>query len=99
MRNDFKSIRDYLPGKVFLLMVAVLFLFPCVASAFYQEEKITLEVKNMPLKQFIGELRKSTKLDVVYASEDLDTKYKVTYSCSGKTITEVLSEALGKMWP
>lgn len=96
MRNDFKSIRDYLPGKVFLLMVAVLFLFPCVASAFYQEEKITLEVKNMPLKQFIGELRKSTKLDVVYASEDLDTKYKVTYSCSGKTITEVLSEALGK---
>lgn len=96
MRNDFKSIRDYLPDKVFLLMVAVLFLFPCVASAFYQEEKITLEVKNMPLKQFVGELRKSTKLDVVYASEDLDTKYKVTYSCSGKTITEVLSETLGK---
>lgn len=96
MRNDLNPIRRYLSGKILLLTMAIFLILPYEVSAFYQDEKITLEVKNMPLKQFIGELRKSTKLDVVYASEDLESKYKVTYSCTGKPITDVLSETLPK---
>lgn len=96
MENHFKSIRDHLPSKVFLWMLIVLLAVPAGASVSMESEKlVSLNVKEMPLKQFVKEIRKATQLDVVYASEDLDPKYKVTYSCSQKPVSTVLTETLG----
>ena len=100
MKIHSKLIRKHSVGRLLLLSVMlamVVFIFmPVKASAFFQDEKVTLQVKNMPVRQFIEQVRKSTKLDIVYASGDLDAQAKVTYSCTDKSITQVFSETLGK---
>lgn len=99
MANHSNFIRNHPDGgrllAAFFLMAVCIFA-PAKGFAFFQDEKVSLKVKDMPLREFVEQVRKSSTLDIVYASEDIDKQAKVTYSCKGKTVIQVLSETLHK---
>lgn len=90
--------RSYLPtAKLWCIILMLLAFTPSVTTAAGQQERITINVKNVTVKGFLAELQRTTKLDVVYASRDIDEKQRITYRCQNKVITEVLKETVGKV--
>lgn len=71
-----------------------LFLLPSQLWAATQDERITLKVTNVSIKEFITALQANTRCDILYATKDLDEKVKITYHCTNKPLKDVLKEAL-----
>lgn len=81
-------------AKLILPLLFVLLLLPQMLLATIQEERITLEVHNVTIREFIAQVQKLTKLDIVYASNDIDDSKRITYRATGKLVTAVLKEGL-----
>lgn len=90
-----KTERFKLRGTKTLVLV-ILFVFSIFfdAMASVQNSVVTLDVKNASVKEFIDAIQKSSKLNIVYISSDIDLKERVAYKCKDKQVTEVLSESL-----
>nr|WP_121272633.1 SusC/RagA family TonB-linked outer membrane protein [Pedobacter schmidteae] len=85
-----------LKGAKAILTMSLLFaiVFTSAAAAQQQEERITINVKNISIKEFITRIGRLSKLELVFTSSDLDQNQKITYQAKNKPLSQVLEEAL-----
>lgn len=77
------------------LLLVVLFIFITTsASGGLQSLKLTLDVNNITVKEFIRYIEKQADINVVYISDDIANSGKITYKCNNKDLEQVLNEAL-----
>lgn len=85
--------------SVFMVMLTVLTM-ACVMPAMAQNkanQKVTLSLKQVTVKDFFSELKKQTGLNFVYSSDLARTLPKVTVNAQGKNASDVLDEVMAKI--
>lgn len=58
------------------------------------QKPVTIQVKDVTLKQFLSELQRAADVDILYSSADLPSGIKVTLNYTGTTVEEVLRRGL-----
>lgn len=89
--------RQVLKSVFFKLLVGawlILMAIPANASQLFQNSFVTINVKNVTVKEFLTQVQRLTKLDIVYMSSDLSENETITYSCNKKNVSDVLNETL-----
>ncbi|MDR0541346.1 MAG: TonB-dependent receptor [Dysgonamonadaceae bacterium] len=76
-----------------LLYLAVLF-FGIHAGVFAQSGKITLQVKDIPIRQFFDKIEEQSEYRFTYRDMSIDNERHITYSTSGETIETLLQKTL-----
>ncbi|MDR0542608.1 MAG: SusC/RagA family TonB-linked outer membrane protein, partial [Dysgonamonadaceae bacterium] len=79
-----------------LLYLAALF-FSIHAGAFAQSEKITLQVKDIPVRQFFDKIEEQSEYRFTYRDKTIDDEWHITYSASGETIEPLLQKTLAPL--
>lgn len=82
-----------------MVMLTVLTM-ACVMPAMAQNkanQKVTLSLKQVTVKDFFSELKKQTGLNFVYSSDLARTLPKVTVNAQGKNASDVLDEVMAKI--
>ncbi|MDR1585684.1 MAG: TonB-dependent receptor [Prevotellaceae bacterium] len=75
--------------------VVILFLFLGIHNvAFAQNEKIALNVKNIPLRQFFDKIEAQSEYRFTYRDKSVDNKQHVTYSTTGELVETILKNTL-----
>ena len=85
--------------SVFMVMLTVLTM-ACVMPAMAQNkanQKVTLSLKQVTVKDFFSELKKQTGLNFVYSTDLARTLPKVTVNAQGKNASDVLDEVMAKI--
>ena len=88
-------------SKLFLMMKLTFFflmlgLLEVHASVKAQVKTVNLDVRNMPLKEVFGELKKQTELDFFFSNEELDMNSRVTIQVEKADLMDVLARILGR---
>lgn len=100
MRKKLPPLKNKLEGLFFKTLIFTFFFVLVLrinAEASIQNNIITLDVKNVSVKEFINQIQKNSQLDIVYISDDIAGKETVTYKCKDKQIVDVLKESLLKL--
>lgn len=84
------------PRSKLFFSLLVFVLLDMSASAFAQVKKVSLSVKNMPLKEVFSELKKQTEFDFFFSNEEVDLKSLITVQAHDADLQEVLQLVLGK---
>lgn len=87
-----KPINYTNPIWAYLLLLTLL-VWPYSGWSF-QQEQISINVKNLSVKEFIKEVGKLSNYELVFTSSDLNQKQKITYRADNKTIRQVLDETI-----
>lgn len=69
-------------------------LFLASAITFAQNQRITLNLKNVPLKQALDKISKEAKVSVAYSKEFVNPNQTVNVSASDATLQEVMTNLL-----
>ncbi|MNJ91532.1 TonB-dependent Receptor Plug Domain protein [compost metagenome] len=77
-----------------LLLFTIAFASQAAEMLQQQEERITINVKNISIKEFITKIGKLSKLELVFTSSDLDENQRITYQAKNKPLNQVLEETL-----
>ena len=90
-------------SKLFLMMKLTFFflmlgLLEVHASVKAQVKTVNLDVRNMPLKEVFGELKKQTELDFFFSNEELDMNSRVTIQVEKADLMDVLARILGRSY-
>ncbi|GHV20342.1 SusC/RagA family TonB-linked outer membrane protein [Bacteroidia bacterium] len=80
--------------RVLHLLYLVILLFCVHAVAFAQSEKITLNVKDVPVRKFFDKIEEQSGYRFIYRDKLMDDKWHVTYSTSGEAIETLLQKTL-----
>ncbi len=59
-----------------------------------QDQKISMAVRNVKLSRVLGSIEKQTGLAFFYSNSELDDGMRVTFSCTGMPLKEVLANLL-----
>lgn len=86
-------------SKLFLMMQLTFFFlmsgFLELHAVNAQVNTVSLNVKNMPLKEVFEELKKQTELDFFFSNEELDVTSQVTIQVRNANLKDVLTRVLG----
>lgn len=96
-----QGVRRTPRSKLFLMVKLTFFflmsaLLEIHATANAQVKAVTLDVKNMPLKEVFNELKKQTELDFFYSNEELNMNSQVTIQVRNADLRDVLTRILGR---
>ncbi|GAB6013292.1 SusC/RagA family TonB-linked outer membrane protein [Viscerimonas tarda] len=76
-----------------LLYLAILF-FGIHAGAFAQSGKITMNVKDVPIRQFFDKIEEQSEYRFTYRDKSIDDERHITYSASDEVIESLLQKVL-----
>ncbi|MDR3220192.1 MAG: SusC/RagA family TonB-linked outer membrane protein [Dysgonamonadaceae bacterium] len=80
--------------RVLRLLCLAILLFGVHTTIFAQSEKITLDVKDVPIQKFFDKIEAQSEYRFTYRDRSINETQHITYSTSGETIESVLQKAL-----
>ena len=80
--------------KTTVSVIVIILSIPYSLRAQQQVERISINVQNISVKDFITRVEKLTKLEFVFVSSDLNEKQRITYQAENKPLAKVLDEVL-----
>ncbi|MDR3266595.1 MAG: SusC/RagA family TonB-linked outer membrane protein, partial [Tannerella sp.] len=80
--------------RVLRLLYLVILLFGVHTTTFAQSEKITLDVKEVPIRKFFDKIEAQSEYRFTYRDRLINDEQRVTYSTSGETIESLLQKTL-----
>ncbi len=94
-----KSTKKKSRQGAFCCLKYSLFLLGIVFSGYLQAQNVSLNLKDAPLENVFKEIKAQTDLSVVFNSNDVDPKKKITVNVSNKPIESVLDNVLSQSNP
>src|SRR5690554_2576676 len=78
-------------SRRFLLILATLFICSMQVNLFAQNQRVTLDARDMTLNEIFKRIKNQTNLSVIYNVDDINPNKRVSISSSDQPIEEVLS--------
>ncbi len=79
--------------KIFIILLA----FQISASAFSQEARLNLSMKNVSIEDVLKEIQKQCDYEFFYAHKEINPEIKINLDLENALITEVLDECLANL--
>ena len=79
-------------NTMFILVAFLLFSIPAFSLVVSDGNKIKMEVKDLSIKEVLEEIKSGSNFSIWINSSEIDLNRKVTFSLTGKSITEILDK-------